>query len=80
MGPIVDEITEELGIEVLKVDITTGDDYTLIEKHQVSAAPTFVILDDDGLEIGRKIGGMSEVQFRMWLEETDGKEDTDTRG
>jgi len=65
MGPIVEKLVEELGIDFEKID--ASEDYEIADKYDISVVPTFVILKDDE-ETARKTGGMSGPQFKKWLE------------
>lgn len=66
MGPIVEKIAEELGIDLEKVD--ASEDYKLADDYGISAVPTFVLLKGDK-EVDRKLGAMSGPQFKAWIEE-----------
>jgi len=67
MKPIVEEVMAELsGITLEEVNIDTDQDRA--EKANVMSIPTFVIEDDNGNEIDRKIGGLGKEDFKSWVQ------------
>lgn len=46
-----------------KVDMEKGEGPTLAKKYGVKAYPTFLILDGDGKELGKIVGGAETAEF-----------------
>jgi len=65
MKPIVEEVVSELGVILEKVNVDENPDRAA--KANVMSIPTFVIEDDNGNEVDRKIGGAGKEDFKAWV-------------
>ncbi len=66
MKPVVEEIMAGLkGITLEEVNV--DEDQERAGKANVMSIPTFVIEDDNGVEISRKIGGLGKEDFKSWV-------------
>ena len=63
MAPIVEAITKEKGIDMETLDPDLRPDL------EITAVPTFIMVDENGTELKRIIGAMSKPQFEKFLEE-----------
>lgn len=65
MAPIVDKVTQELGLEVQKYDVHTHTGTS--RQYNVTAVPTFILLKD-GEEVDRLVGATPLPKFKQFLE------------
>jgi cytochrome c-type biogenesis protein len=59
MRPVVDKLVtacSELGTRTVRIDVTTASGRALAEQHGVRGTPTFVLVDEDGVEKARLLG------------------------
>jgi thioredoxin 1 len=54
LGPVVEMVTNELDLDVRKVDVDASPELTA--KYSVSSVPTLVFLNKDGEEVKRSVG------------------------
>lgn len=54
----------------IALDIDSSDGQIIANKYKVRSYPTLLILDTNGLEIGRKEGFMLPFQLNTWAKET----------
>jgi thioredoxin-like negative regulator of GroEL len=68
MGPIVEQIVSQVGgVGLEKVNIAVNN--TRANYYGVTAVPTFILLNSDGVEISRKIGAVPAPIFKNWIME-----------
>lgn len=67
MKPIVKEVAEERGIGLKVVDVEAETEAA--NAYMVRGVPTLIKFDDDGGEVGRKIGGLTKEQIEEFLSE-----------
>ena len=66
MKPVVEEVMAGLsGITLEEVNVDKDQDRA--GKANVMSIPTFVIEDDNGKELDRKIGGLGKEDFQKWV-------------
>lgn len=68
MTYIVDSETEQLGVELDTINISTESGINLARSMSIRQVPTFVIIKDDKT-VGIKTGAMSREAFREFLVE-----------
>jgi len=68
MAPIIDKVTEELEVELLKVDADLMQNEDLLQQYDIMSIPTLVVVYE-GREISSLVGEISEADFRNWLQE-----------
>ncbi|MDA1337857.1 MAG: thioredoxin domain-containing protein [bacterium] len=66
MKPIVEEVVKELNGVTLE-EVNVDEDQERAGKANVMSIPTFVIEDDNGVELDRKIGGLGKEDFSKWV-------------
>lgn len=59
ISPIMNELT--LTIDVEKVDVDSKDDRVM--KYKIKAVPTFILVDENGVELKRMVGGQSKTSI-----------------
>ena len=52
----------------LKIDAEKGEGVELAERYKIKAYPTFVVIDANGKEVGRKVGGGTANDFMAAIE------------
>lgn len=67
IAPIVEAVTEKYGIELVEVDVDEQQEVTA--QYRVRGVPTLVLVDDQGNEVSRKVGGVSQLQLEKWIEQ-----------
>lgn len=65
LSKVVEGIEVKMPIE--NIDIETQQDLAI--KYKVRGVPTCVLVEDDGTEIKRKVGMMSEKDFKQFIGE-----------
>lgn len=60
------EALTDISIERVSIDIDESPD--LASQHKVRGIPTMIALDMQGNELGRKVGALSAIQIKHWLE------------
>ncbi|MCX6850449.1 MAG: thioredoxin domain-containing protein, partial [Verrucomicrobia bacterium] len=66
VGPMVDELAQELKGKAVVIRINVDEDPTLARDHGVGPIPTFIAFKS-GREIGREIGGIPKERMRQLL-------------
>jgi thioredoxin 1 len=59
ISPIMNELM--LTIDVEKVDVDSKDDKVM--KYKIKAVPTFILVDENGVELKRMVGGQSKTSI-----------------
>lgn len=64
-GPckVLDSNLKKAGIEYVSID--ANSDSSLVEKYKIRAVPT-LIKEDNGVELSRHVGIMTEEQLKNW--------------
>lgn len=60
------EALTDISIERVSIDIDENPE--LAAQHKVRGIPTMIALDLQGNELGRKVGALSAIQIKHWLE------------
>lgn len=60
------EAVNDISIEKIEVDIDKNP--SLAEQYSIRGLPTMIALDLQGNELGRKVGALSAIQIKHWLE------------
>lgn len=57
VGPVIEQITTDFGIELEKVNTDSDvDGQKRLQEYNVMSLPTFIVVDDEGLELERVTG------------------------
>lgn len=67
MKPIFEKMAVEFGDEYNFVSIDVDENPELAKKYGIQNIPAFIFLDEDGEEVDRTIGAMSEEEFHNLL-------------
>lgn len=68
MGPVAEEVAEELKGKVELVKIDVDEERGKASKYEVFAIPTFVI-EKNGEEVARTTGAKTKEKFKEWVEQ-----------
>jgi len=55
----------DLGVEVVNVDVDNDQEVAI--RYGIRGVPTMVVVDDEGKEVRRKVGMMSEAELRVLI-------------
>lgn len=66
LAPILDKVTEERNIDVIKVNIEEDVDDMAIN-YNVRNIPTVIVVDNNGIEIKRFVGTKTEDELREFF-------------
>lgn len=66
-GPckVLDSNLKKAGIEYESINANSDENDTLVEKYKIRAVPT-LIKEENGIEVARHIGIMTEEQLKHW--------------
>lgn len=66
-GPckVLDSNLKKAGIDYESINANSDENDTLVEKYKIRAVPT-LIKEENGIEIARHIGIMTEEQLKHW--------------
>lgn len=64
LSQVIDNITD-LAAEVVEIDVDEAQEVAI--RYGIRGVPTLVVIDDDGKELRRKSGTMSENDFRSFV-------------
>ena len=70
MKPVVDKLTEACdgkGVSVERVDYENPQNQALMESYEVEGLPTFLFIDEHGIEVDRQVGAVSEDKLTEML-------------
>ena len=69
--PIVDGLEVEWGerVRIVRLNAMERDNLTLLSRLGVRFMPTYVLLDSDGRELWRSIGGINAREARAMVEQ-----------
>lgn len=67
MKPVLEDVEKELSgkVEVKKIDVDKEPEEA--SKFGVVSIPTFVIVDEEGKELDRRMGAMPKDTFLEWI-------------
>ena len=70
MKPVVDELENELGDEILFIRLNIQDEVgrELAPVYDFEFTPTFIYFDSDGDELWREVGGLDTQRVRESVE------------
>lgn len=70
MKPIIAQLETDLAGKVIIKKIDVDENQEEASKFGISSIPTFVILDKEGVEVARKVGGgHSKDQMISWVQQ-----------
>lgn len=75
MRPVIEQLAatcSELDAGRVRVDVTTSDGRALADRHHVRGTPTFVLLDEHGVERARLLGENTRAQLAAAVEKAFG--------
>ena len=64
LSPIIDELSEDRSLEVVKIDIDKNED--LVKEFGIMSVPTIVLLKDNK-EVARNIGFIRKNDLESWI-------------
>jgi len=64
-SPIVDTVTNRLNVTLSSINIET--DEAAVKQYNIVGLPTIILMDDDGNELGKQTGKMTESQLEEWI-------------
>lgn len=64
LSQIIDNI-DDLAAEVVEIDVDEAQEVAI--RYGIRVVPTLVVVDDDGKELRRKSGTMSENDFKAFV-------------
>ena len=64
LSPIIDELSEDRSLEVVKIDIDNNED--LVKEFGILSVPTIVLLKDNK-EVARNIGFIRKNDLESWI-------------
>ena len=67
LAPTLDKLSEEIGIEVVKINIDADENATLVSQYQIRSVPTLVLVKDQAT-IATKSGNMPYGMLKSWVE------------
>ncbi len=77
MKPLVKNLTEQCddrGVKMEAVDVSAEENQSLLDHYRVRAVPTFLFLDEYGVETARLVGRQSEQSLKQALSVLSGQE------
>ena len=67
MKPVIDKLKTDIDFELISFD--TDTDQVETQHYEVSTIPTFIKVDDNGLELNRLVGPHSYQKMKEFVEE-----------
>ncbi|MBP7859389.1 thioredoxin fold domain-containing protein [Patescibacteria group bacterium] len=68
MKPVIEQVETTLAGKIIVKKIDVDENQETASKYGISSIPTFLILNESGVELSRKIGGgMSKDQLVSWI-------------
>ena len=70
MKPVVEDLAELCagnGVRIDAVDVSQDENERIAKRYGVSAVPTFLFLDENGVEAGRLVGAQTAMDLRRGL-------------
>lgn len=67
MGPVVDQIAEEMGESARICKVNVDEEPELARKYNVMSIPTFILFKD-GSEVNRTVGAMAKEELAKLFE------------
>lgn len=64
LSPIIDELSEDRSLEVVKIDIDKNED--LVKEFGIMSVPTIVLIKDNK-EVARNIGFIRKNDLESWI-------------
>ena len=75
MAPVIDRLAgtcPKNGVQVRQYDVSTAENEHLLEELEVHAVPTFVFIDEAGVEVSRLVGKQSKETLESRLADIGG--------
>ena len=66
MGPIIKDVIETVG-DIMLQKVNTSERIRPADDYGVSAVPTFILINDAGIEVSRRIGLQPRPQLIEWI-------------
>ena len=67
LGPVLDEVVNELNGKVNLLKINIDDNKALADRFGIESIPTLLIFKD-GKRVDKKVGGQSKIQLKKFIE------------
>ena len=77
MKPVVESLVSQCdyrGVRLEMVDVSAEENERLLDHYRVLAVPTFLFLDEYGIEVARLVGSQTEQSLKQALSALRGKE------
>ena len=77
MKPVVESLVSQCdyrGVRLEMVDVSQEENERLMDHYRVRAVPTFLFLDEYGIEVARLVGSQTEQSLKQALSALRGKE------
>ncbi len=77
MKPVVESLVSQCdyrGVRLEMVDVSSEGNERLLDHYRVQAVPTFLFLDEYGIEVARLVGSQTEQSLKQALSVLRGKE------
>lgn len=68
MKPVFEEVEKEFGSKISFKKVNVDEDSEQAQKYGIMSIPTFVIVDEDGKELDRRMGAMPKAQLVSFIE------------
>lgn len=68
MDPIYNKMKEEYGSNLDFKYVDVDEEYTLTNKYKIQYTPTFIIVDNTGKVVDKKVGFVPEGEFREFID------------
>ncbi len=66
VSAIMEKVKDKLTVPVEEIDIDANND--IAKKYQIRGVPTLVMVDDDGVEVKRQVGMVTEGTLLKFFE------------
>ena len=77
MKPVVEALVSQCdyrGVRLEMIDVSSEENERLMDHYRVRAVPTFLFLDEYGIEVARLVGSQTEQSLKQALSALRGKE------
>ena len=69
MTKTMERIADKITVPVENIDIDNDDNAELVKKYGIKTIPSFILLNDDGGEVKRNVGSMTEGKLLQFITE-----------
>lgn len=71
MSPLVKKVASEFEqVELQEIEADLAENEELMRKYDVRSLPTFILIDENGKDVGTAVGSSTEAEFRSWVNTT----------